>query len=419
MAPRPSMFSRRQLNLLIIVTATVIALLSIPAEPWPQIQRSALPLMPLSYISDDDLPPELRLSFALPRPSLLPPAPQRILLQLLEQRLASSGSAYSIRLHRDRITATIKAASASALRLPLQQLPALLTQPFARDAINHAINLERAQQHLRRNQPSPLLQADAWLPQQHPDSNPDEVSLELINLLQQRLFSRSPSSLSLTGLPPEPLIATLNSALQQFGSVFEGSAPAGSVLGGSESPDPELTGARDLRASSTRSAAAPADLGPVAALQPLPGRASPRFPQALLLSRMLETLVPEARIRFYPGSETSWLIWLTPQASEPWLTDQIRQLKLRLAAMKDWEFERAADDLRAQLERRMQDPAAIAEQLEVIAFYQLPVDYLPQFEATIASLTRTQIRQQLLDLLQPGRFSYPANPAFNNALSKP
>ena len=86
MAPRPPLFSRRQLNLIIFVTAAVIALLSVPTSPWPEFQRSVLRQVPLSYSTASAQPPELRLSFALPQQTLLPADAAELLQLLLEQR---------------------------------------------------------------------------------------------------------------------------------------------------------------------------------------------------------------------------------------------------------------------------------------------------------------------------------------------
>ncbi len=418
MAPRPPLFSRRQLNLIIFVTAAVIALLSVPTSPWPEFQRSVLRQVPLSYSTASAQPPELRLSFALPQQTLLPADAAELLQLLLEQRLAQTASAFKSNLHRDRLTLTITATSPALLALALPQLAPLLRQPFEPEALIQVIKQHRAQQHLDRNQPSPLQSADDWLQEQLPPSKnqkPNNLTDAAITQLQQQLFNRTQLRLSLTGSELEPITAALSAALEQFGPIQSDPEQPNEKQSDQEHPSPNNTRATTQRPSAI-------DLSPVAGLQPLAGRQSPLFPQAVLLSRLLEALTPEATLRLYSGSQTSWLVWLNPlQTSSHWLEEQITQIQQRLAAMKDWELERAGDDLLDQLEQRLEEPGVIAEQLEVIAFYQLPLDYLPQFEATIAGLTRAEIRQQLLGLLQPERFSYPPTLAtrLNNAASKP
>lgn len=394
MATRTPLFSRRQLNLIIIVTATVIALLSIPSEPWPKIQRTALLQVPLSYSINDDQPSELRFSFALPQTTLVPSDAARLVLQLLELRIEQTAIPVKLSLHRDRLTVVIRASSSTTLIQALQQLAPLLRQPFESATVTLALKQQRAQQYLDRNQRSPLQKADNWLRRQLPlsqDGSADPATEEALSHLQQRLFSRTLLRLSLTGSDPEPLTTALSTTLEQLDA---GQPWAISADSAPTTYQPTAT-----------------ELFPVAALQPLPGRRSALFPQALLLTRLLDELTPETTLRFYPGREVSWLIWLTPSTAESpqrWLNTQIEQIRQRLAAMKDWELERAGDDLRDQLQQRMQQPQAFADQLEAIAFYQLGVDYLPQIDATIAALTRAEIRQQLLQLLQPERFSYPA-----------
>ncbi|MEH6473782.1 MAG: hypothetical protein V7752_21380 [Halopseudomonas sp.] len=394
MASHTPLFSRRQLNIIIVITAMIIALLSIPSEPWPQIQRLSLQQVPLSYIVDDDRPFELRLSFALPKTALLPVEPALALRQLLDHR---AGATFSTRLSSDRLTISISAPSSTALAQHLQQLPRLLLEPFERTAIASSVKQHLAQRHINRQQRSAVQQADAWLRHHQPpplSATSGPITEDVINLLQQQLFSRSQLRLSLIGPQPETITAELSAMLEQF--------------------DIGKSWGQDATSPTADQARVTEQLAPVAALQPLAGRQSAGFAEALLLSRMLAQLAPEATLQLHPGAKVSWLIWIEPNrtdTSPTWLATQLKLIRHRLNTMKDWELERAADDLRQQLEHRLLQPQAIADQLEVIAFYQLPVDYLPQFDATIAALTRAEIRQQLLALLQPERFSYPiSNP---------
>ena len=395
MASRPPLFSRRQLNILIMVTGVVIALLSIPSEPWPQIERVQIQQVPLSTISSDDHPAELRLSFALPRPALLPTAPEQILWQLLKQRLEQATTAFQVSLYRDRISIAVTASPSGELLEALQQLPPLLTEVFTEEALNHGIDKLRAQRYLQRNNPAPLEAADRWVRQQQADDSlANALTPTAITRLQQQLFSRAQLRISLVSLAQEPIIAALNNTLQQFNS----------ELTWDENPQPKSISATTIAG----------DLSPVVALQTLPGRASSDFPGTLLLSRILADLGPELTIRLHPNKDQSWLVWLTTTPNAQYdISGQIQRMQQRLAELKDWELERAADDLRELLQQRLQEPEALAEQLEVIAFYQLPVDYLTQFEATIAALSRTEIRQQLQHLLQPANFSYPKANALN------
>ncbi len=396
MAPNQPLFSRRQLNLIIAITAVVIALLSIPTEPWPAIERQQLQQVSLSAIADTDQPTQLRLLFALPRPGLLPTDSALLVTRLLEQRLQASNDSIATTLHGDRISLSIRLSSTvqpdQGWEAQLHRLTALLLNPFDSARIEGAIKQLRAQRHLSRNQHSPLQQADRWLRQQ-PTTAP--LSTTEILQLQQQLFSRSQLRLSLTGSAPQALSNSLNAWLQQL--------PEGLQW---PSTNTSITTPLALD-TATPGADTPTA---VPALQPLAGRQSIQFPQTLLMSRIIEQLSPRIHIRLYPAATTSWLIGLPTATTPPqWLLTEITQILQQLATMPDWELEHAADQLREQLEQRLHQPAAVADQLEAIAFYALPVDYLPQFDATIAALTGAQIRQQLLELLQPERFYAASN----------
>lgn len=393
MASNKPLFSRRQLNLIIAATAIVIALLSIPTQTWPTIERQQWQAtIPLTSITDPNLPPQLRLLFALPQPGLLPDEPAQVLMQLLQPRLAT-GSIQPT-LHSDRISLAISADSPDQLSRQLDRLGPLLLQPLDPAAIGHAIKQRRAQQHINRNRQQPLHQTDRWLRQQQTPP----ITAASINQLQQQLLSRQQLQISLTGLTAQSIAAPLNHLLEQLpaGQPWPAVQTAGATT--QASAPKQTTDARDISQSA-------------AAALLLPGRQSTDFPQTLLLSRLIDQLI-QPSVRFYPGALTSWLIGLPPK-SDPdpnWLNTELQQAQQQLVEMEDWELERAADDLRQQLEQRLRQPDTLSDQLEVIAFYHLPIDYLPQFDATIAALTGAQIRQQLQRLLQPERFRYATAP---------
>ncbi|MEH6651688.1 MAG: hypothetical protein V7707_16840 [Motiliproteus sp.] len=416
MATNTPFLSRRQLNFTIVICAVTIALLSIPTESWPLIQRQQLHQVEISTISEPATTSQpsafqLRLIFALPQPSLQPQPAAQVLHRLLRTRLASAAN-LSARLHPDRLTVEISPTNIAAVELgPIANL---LQQPFTAATIEEAIKRWRAQRYIGRHQRSTETNAVELIDQRllqstlnnednnliSPQSLDPNVTVAAINQLQRQLFQPMQLRISLIGSELDAIGSEISTLLSQLD---EDQTVAGNVIG-------SATAVRSISTSTSTT-----DIN--AAYQTLAGRQQPDFAMTLLLSRIVQQLNPANTVRLYPGATSSQLLWLPhppaatnlttkPKQQTPnnWLTAAIEQSLQHLGAMKDWELDRYADQLREQLELRLEQPEAIADQLEVIAFYQLPVDYLPQFDATIAALDGAQIRQQLLQLLQQERF---------------
>lgn len=407
MATNMPFFSRRQLNLIIAICAVVIALLSIPTDSWPLIERQQRQQVEVTAIaepagSSQPSALQLRLIFALPKPSLQPKPAAQILHQLLQARLTAAAD-LSANLRPDRLTLQIALSNNTTSQL--QPIANLLQQPFAATTVEQAIKRWRAQRYIGRNQRSAEAMALEAIDQQlrHPSLSSEEqaaipfdadLSVAVINQLQRQLFHPRQLRISLIGREIDAIsneISALASQLdQQQPAINQAIDPADAIR---PAQTPHIN----------------------AVYQTLTGRQQADFATTLLLSRILQQLNPTDKVRLYPSATASQLLWLPqhsvtttepkqPQTSDSWLTEAIEQSLQQLAAIKDWELERFADQLREQLENRLQQPDTLADQLEVIAFYRLPVDYLPQFDATIAALDGAQLRQQLLQLLQPQRF---------------
>ncbi|WP_421868153.1 hypothetical protein [Motiliproteus sp.] len=372
MKPHKPLFNRRQLNLIIIVCVAAVALLSIDTNPWPDFERRQLDGVVLTHLSDAEQPAQLRLSFALPDPGLQMSTAALLLNELLQQRLQQAGLAtqWQLQPHPDRLTLIHTPASTADLSDRLAQLLNALTMPFSLEQRQQQLALEQARRHLQRDQQSRLQRLDRQL-----RGDPALPTAQALETLQQQLFNQTNLRLALRASEIDSWQPPLQSWLTQL--------PPGQPWPPAE----------------TRTA-------PVAAAapwQPLPGRNQGSFTQVLLHSRVLAGLSEQFQIQQLSSAQRSWRVWL-PRHSDASLPNQLQSIQQRLNGMKDWEVRQLAEQIGEQLEALPQRPDALLEQLEVIAFYELPLDYLPRFEATIANLDGATLRQQLEAELSPERF---------------
>ena len=388
MKPRKPLFSRRQLNLIIIVCVAAIALLSLDPNPWPELQRQQLHNVSVTYTNSPDQQSRLQLSFALPNPGIDAEPAAKLLAELLHLRFQSHDglSSWQLSLQPDRLTLIQPSIAPSAQQdRQLQQLVELLTRPFEPAIIDEAIRRAQARRHLNRNQPNLREQADTLLRNPQHQSPADPTAM---NQLQQQLFSRAQLRIALLGQEPVQQLAALNALIEPL--------PPGQ-------PWPSVSEPFDANAPALQRTAN-------IALQSLPGRQQPEFGQALLLSRILAELSP-VTITQISGAEHSWRLWdlqlETNATARSRLDATLSAIQQRIAQQKDWELRHHADQLREQLQHRTEASDTLMPLLDTIAFYQLPLDYLPSFEAKIAAFDGAQLRILLQQALQHDSFIAP------------
>ena len=363
------LFSRRQLNLIILVSAALIALLSLPRDNWPTLKQQTLPGTGLLLYSSPQGVSQLRLLFKLPQPRLLPPEAAQILAALLDKRLQATPALIDadLRLHADRMTLQLNQPTPEKLGLLLRAL----SQPLPDQQLDEQLKRQRAQQHLAGERLTQLQQTDRWLNgQDHSLENGDDS----VHRLHLQLINPRHLTLSLTGPLSKPLFNQLDS---QFALLAE-------PLDLSSLPRQEFT-------SQTSNSTLGSNL--LAPLQQLPGRRDPDFATMRLLQRLLRELQPDNNgTQLITGQSHSWRVWFDSATALPM---QLNLLQQQLAQQPDWELEQRADQLREQLQQRLQHPDALAELVETVAFYQLPLDYPARFDATIAALDGAQLRRLL------------------------
>lgn len=336
-------FSRTQLNIImVVVTVAILVLTSGESEvSYPTLQRSELSGAPLYWTEAKGGNIDIRFSFALPDDS---PEPVRQLVyeQLREQLIDNSAAlAPAMPLARDfpdRFIVGLRVAAQEDLPPAIDALVSLLSAPVAVERWH-----ERWQQ----------LRARRYLEGRRDEVFGDDSLATQARQLYQQLFSRRLLSLSLTGPYPklEPAIAASIARL-----------PAGS-------PWPAVL-----------PLATPGTLR-------LPGRRSAEFPVTRLAVEILQRI---------GESQNLSIDWRTrAEYSELRTANPTDSLLAQLKQIDSGSLETAKSELLDRFHRRLDGPNSWPEQLETIAFYRLPLDYLPGFAAKIEAQTPTSLGEHL------------------------
>ncbi|WP_210397220.1 hypothetical protein [Motiliproteus sediminis] len=375
MSSRKPLFSRQQLNWIIIILTIVIALLSLssPSVSWPTLQRQTLAEVPLlSPAEPAEHPDLLRLVLLLP-PYLDADAP---LAASLEQLLATQLSAQPlpglIQRHRlpDRLRLTLRLQPDNAIDALLDALarrpdPATLAEAQRRLT---------AARRLADHQPLP----GAW-----PDHPANEDSLE-------QLYGNWISRAQLRLIAARPLTEQERNHWQQglqrlaIGTPWPSTPPR-------------------LPASTQRSAPQTEHLLQVQ--RDLPGRHAPDYDPTLLAVQWLQQHAARAGVTldWQPRRERSRLTlsYRGDTAIEP---DRLLQQLAQVARSNDSDVAAMTDKLQQRLHASLSQPLGYLDLLETIATYELPLDALPRFAATIERFDDASLQRQLGELLNPAAY---------------
>lgn len=371
------LFSRTQLNWIIIILSAVIALLSLaPAPPpWPTLVRSQIAHVPLLHpLARTEQPLQIRLSLLLP-PQLDAASPlATTLASLLSTQLRplqQTGDTWQQQRHPDRVQLTVTAPSThalSALLLQLQKPPSTLQFAEAERQLTAALRLAH------HAQPQPL-----W---------PLGLENNQLEALYRNWLSRAQLRLTATAPLESPWLQTLTAGLNDW--------PAGT---------PWSVDAPRLVALQQHS---PAPRHQLRLLRQLPGRETVDYDSSALLVHWLRLQAQAADITldWQPRRGGSRLS-LQAETSQP---ISASELLAPLQPIDAHSLSQLAQRLETQLQQRRDQPLGWLDLLETLSAYDLPLDALPRFAATIAALqeenspAQQQFFLQLAELLHPEAF---------------
>jgi len=382
MPPRKSLFSRSQLNWIIIVLSALIALLSLNqgASPWPTLARERIAGVELLFATDAaPAPPLLRLSLQLP-PQLDAGSPLAAALErLLRGQLADPAEPAALigpqRLpDRVHLTLDLTAGSDPLLRLleRLAQLPSSAQFEQQQHRLSAAL-------HLAASAPQDPL----WPRTIAPAADLAVLYRNWISRQQLRLISNA------------PLSAPLRSPLQAALARLPAGQPWTTTLAATAPHDRPSTPTQASRLQLFRT---------------LPGRSDPDYDLTQLAIQWLRPAAEanQVALDWQPRRHASRLgLTATGVAIDP------AQLLLRLQqATRDdpQALARLGATLRQRLQHGLEQPLQRLDLLETVAVYDLPLDALMRFDATIAALedadasVTQQLHARLRTLLDPAAF---------------
>lgn len=376
MAARKPFFSRKQLNWLIIVLVAVIALLSLtdPGERWPQLQRQQLNGVDVVWpLNSPHQPAMARLVLALP-PHLSADSPLTVALtELLEEQLTVPPIDGLIQLHRlpDRVRLTLTLDNK-------QSLPTLLQRLRERPSPER---LQRAQRRLTAALRLVSSSGNAALWPPLPEITlTGAITTPPLALIYDNWLSRAQLRIALN----RSLDQDLRDQLQGLEALASGT-PWSAAL-------PPLPAEQTIqRATSSYQ---------TALLTELPGRQADDYDDQLLALLWLQPIAEASGLRmdWQPRAAGS-RIGLFDQRAQPVTADNLLADLQRRVEQRGPVDEKWLQRLERRLRNRLGQPLTYLDLLETIVSYQLPLDSLTRFAATIAAADGQQIQARAVALL--------------------
>ncbi len=381
------LFSRRQLSLIMLITVIAIVLLTASGQrpALPEIQQQQQHGVPVYWLEKDTESSHLSLDFALPKDtrgdSTAVRLVQQLLLDSLRQNVQQPSVAIKLNSHSDRLQITLTAPAGQSLAAVLPPVFKQLQSAVNTEKWHKLRQKQQAQQYLDTQSADPgWSQMHSWL---RPPQSKYHSDYTRWSNFREQLFSRSQLSVALMAEDTE----TLLSALQE---------PLSSMPSGLERRDPvPITLPPQRQQLST--------LGEYQLLlgRHTSGRAASDFAQQLLAVRQLQKLAGALHIysEWRPLGHDSELILRASSPSVIDTTALLDAITTRLAKIPDEELDSNRAKTIDHLYQRLENPNQLFEQLQAIAFYQLPVNYLDSFVSQIDQLSSSGLRQRIGDLL--------------------
>ncbi|MEH6814688.1 MAG: hypothetical protein V7677_19305, partial [Motiliproteus sp.] len=312
---------------------------------------------------------------------------QQLLLDSLRQSFAQQSLSIKLNSHSDRLEITLIAATEQSIASVLSRLFKQLQAPD--DVVAKWSELQKkqqAQQYLDRQSVDPgWAKMRLWL---QPEQSQYDNDYMHWSAFREQLFSRSQLSVSLMAKDVEPIVEALRSQLSSIPNGLQWANPSTPSL-----PPQQLT-------AST--------LGEYQLLlgRQTSGRSAVDFAEQLLAVRQLQTLAGALHIysEWRPLGSHSELIL---SASSPSPIDSnalLGSIKSKLAETSDDELDRRRSETIDHLYQRLENPDQLFEQLQAIAFYQLPENYLQSFVSQLDQLSSAALRSSINALLNPEHY---------------
>ncbi len=395
------LFSRRQLNIIILVTALAIALLSATGDrrELPEISLQQQHQIPIYLLENDQPDTRISLSFALPEPLIDHRPFGRFTRQVLHSNLTDlsenpefqrQNARISIVSHPDRVEIRLAHSDSGAIAALAELLIAQLRQPPERDRWQQMLRQHRAESYLEKQSADPaLLQMRNWLAPSAPGTETEPpYPYQRFLQFQNQLLSRSRLSIALISADPESLVAPLAPVLSRL--------PEGAI------PSTQIPAPLPIRQQTLSGL----DNNQILLGRHTSGRRDADFATELTAVRLLQTLAGDLNI----NSQWSPLAAASPLILQLITTDTItpgtvfERLQQQLQQLSDDQLDQHRQQLLERFSETLKNPERLAGQLESIAFYRQPPDYLNGFVSRLNQLSSREIRDRTEELLDSQQY---------------
>ena len=395
------LFSSKQLNIIIIVTLIAIVLLTASGNrpDLPELNVEQILQVPTYWTensSEDEL--ILSFSFALPKARMGNHPDTRLLFNLLRSDLNKLSK------HPD----TVDSQTEISLRSMADRLQITLKIPEPKENVATVLNLlfphlmgsldpnqwqqERIKQYARsyldnQSTNSSLLQLQQWLQ----GSLPTKMSnYSAWQQFRQQLMSRSQLRIAILSPNPEMTLKQLQDSLSLL--------PL-NVTWQQESPTSYSLQQRTISTLNNYQ---------LWMARHTVGKDSKGFMDELVALKQLRELAEALNITasFTPLATRSQLLLHLNTTEVISAQSVIERLQMRLLQTDNKTLDTTKQKMIDRLHENSQNSSLLIEQLEAIAFYQLPVNYLQQLNTRIQQLDADELRQQVEALLDPQMYHW-------------
>ncbi|OMH39663.1 hypothetical protein [Motiliproteus sp. MSK22-1] len=393
------LFNRKQLNIIIIVTLIAIVLLTASGNRplLPELSLRQIHQVPVYWAengNDDSL--FLSFSFALPPTRMGDHPDTRLLFNQLHKSLnqlsqlpdiANNQAEIALRSLADRLQITLKIPNPvdEASRNNVSSIFTLLFSHLQNSLDPSQWQQEQKKQSARsyldnQSTSSSLLQLQQWLR--------DSVAVEISNYrtwqnFKHQLLSRSQLRIAMLSPDPDVILKQLQDTLPllPLSDSWQPTIPTNYSL--QQRTTSTLGNYHLWMARHTAGKESPAFMDQLVALRQIRELAT-----ALNINSDLTTLAARSQLLLHLNTSDT----ITAQSV-------MERLQLRLLQTDNKTLNETRQKMIDSLHENSQNPSLLFEQLESIAFYQLPVDYLQQLDSRLELLSHEELRKQINSLL--------------------
>lgn len=378
-------FSRKQLSIIIVVTTLAIAVLSTTGpSPLPTIEKTEVAGKPVFFIDKNDPIGRLRLSFRLPNHGHSSQFQPQLMYQMITERLkqqsispADGWPPISLNLQHDRLQLQINADEPP----PEEQLTKLiqwLSDDMPSDQWNSAAQRLQASRYIQQQsnpnvftQIAPLIGIEL-----RPES------ADIYHYYQQKLINRSQLSISYVGPDADEWVLAISAMIEAL---------------------PQERSFLDkpfLWPYPTQKSHQPKGYDAILARKTDGYVDGATIEQSAIY--LIQSILDTKQRSSWQAQGTEGLLLMTSRYETA--ETLLKSLERRIVALAPKDIQSRIDQSIDALEMIMDNHEQLLDRVERVAFYNLPLDYLPKLANELNSLDITAVQTKASELLTPEAF---------------